>query len=78
MESPSGPRSVLREIGRPQHTGIAADVRNDFALIPDVISGRQNIHAAFVEFTAKPLGQPETACRILSVYDDEVDVEFPP
>ena len=43
-----------------------------------MIARRQDIDTAIVEFAAQTLGQSETARRILSVDDDEVDVELPP
>src|SRR6266436_839965 len=78
MNVPAGPGRALREIGGPQDTGIAIDVRNDLALIPDVIARRQDVDATIVELAAKAFGQAETARRVLCVYHHKVDVELPP
>src|SRR5258708_12979867 len=78
MDPPACSRRVFREIGWPQETGVAADIGDDLALIPDVIAGRQDVDPTIVELAAKAFGQAETPPPILAVYHPELDVALPP
>ena len=52
MQPPAGARRTRRKVGRPQDAGIALEVRDDLALVPDVIAGGQDVDAAIIELAA--------------------------
>ena len=76
MHSPAGAGRPFRKVCGPQQARIAIYVGDDLALIPDVISGRQNVDTAIVKFAAQALGEPEAAGGIFGIDHDEVDREF--
>ena len=65
-----------RKIDRAQQTRIAADIRNDLALVPNVIAGGDDVASRGVEIAAIFLGDTEAMRRVLAVDDDEVERQF--
>src|SRR5260370_35602413 len=76
MHPPAGTGRAFREVGGTQDAGIAVDVGDQLALVPDMVPGGQDIDAAIIELAAKALCQATAARRIFGVDDNEVDGEL--
>ena len=75
MQPPAGTGGSLREVRRAQDAGIALDIGDDFALVPDVIAGGQDIDFGVVKFAAEAFGQAAAGRRVLGIDDDQVEGE---
>src|SRR5205823_1773461 len=75
MQPPTGAGGSLREVCRAQDAGIALDIGDDFALVPDVIAGGQDIDFGVVKFAAEAFGQAAAGRRVLGIDDDQVEGE---
>jgi hypothetical protein len=75
LQAPAGARGPRREIGRAQDAVVALDVLDQLALVPDMVTGREDVGAGIVELAGEAFGQPEAMRRILGVDDRDVDTE---
>ena len=73
MQPPAGTGGSLREVRRAQDAGIALDIGDDFALVPDVIAGGQDIDFGVVKFAAETFGQAASRSSVLGIDDDQID-----
>ena len=49
------------------------EVVHDFAFVPDVVAGSQNVDAQLKQFFSQLAGNAETSRRIFAVGDDQID-----
>ena len=73
MQPPPGAGCPLRKVRRAQDARIALDIGDEFALVPDVIAGGQDIDLAIIKFAAETFGQAAAGRRVLGIHDDEVE-----
>src|ERR1700730_11973330 len=71
MHSPARTRRTPREVSRLQQTRVSVDIRDDLALIPDVVAGGEDVDTTVIELPAKALGQPEPRRCVFGVDHDE-------
>ena len=60
-------------VHRPQEPGIAVDVIDDLAAVPDMIAGGDNVDPGVVELLANLGRDAEAMGRVLAVDDDEIE-----
>ena len=58
---------------RPQNSRLLREVRNYCALIPDVISGCQDVDISLEKFVGNLRSNSKPPCRIFNVGDAEID-----
>ena len=66
-------RHARRIIGRPQHPGLGREERSRLLLIPDMIPGRDNIHAVAEQFPGDACGNAIAPSAVLTIGDDKID-----
>ena len=62
-------------VHRPEEPGIAVDVIDDLAPVPDVVAGGDDVGPGVVEFLANFGRDAEAMGRVLAVDDDEIEVQ---
>ncbi len=78
MQPPAGTRRSLGKVRGAQQTGVALDVLDQLALVPDVVAGREDVGAGIVQLAGQPLGQAETMRRVLRIDDHKIGGEVAP
>ena len=71
-------RRARREVDRSQQAGIAVDVGDDLAFVPDMVAGGDDIDPGGIELGADLVGDAEAMRRVLAIDDDEIERELTP
>ena len=62
-------------VHRPEKPGVAVDVIDDLALVPDVVAAGDNVGAGGIERLADLVGDAEAMGRVFTVDDDEIKLQ---
>src|SRR5690606_22983620 len=68
----TAPGRAPREVCRTQETPLARRESECFALVPDMVAGRDHVCAGIQRGEENLLGDAETACGVLAVDDDKI------
>ena len=74
---PAPPRGRRRVVVGPQQSLLAIEMRDDLALVEDVVAGGDDIRPGREEQVANLRRDAESAGRVLAVDDHEIEVERP-